>query len=155
MDPRKTPRLVLRFNAPNNGEGDSVAKNPRIRLLKGLENPRKQKGHDQVARRLSKFDTRMAEVRWKTMEERFRANVSLSKFDSCGSPFEDLEPIHAARTSGDTPETSWKHLSSPANVISILDKRNIRFLGNLCLRNLKNLLSSFFIHSNHSNNHRM
>lgn len=66
--------------------------------------------------------------------------VSLSKFDSCGSPFEDLEPIHAARTSGDTPETSCrKHLSSPPrraeNVISSHDKRNVQFLGNFPMRN--------------------
>lgn len=55
----------------------------------------KTKGHDQVARRLSKFDTRLAEVRWKTMEERFhcRSSTAADRRSKISSPFMRLAPL--------------------------------------------------------------
>ena len=132
--PRKTP-LVLRFNASEQWQrgGFSREKSKDPPFEKAGKSP-KTKSHGQVARRLSKFDTRLAEVRWKNGSI---PNVSLLKFDSCGSPFEDLEPIHAAPTTPLKPRGNTSRLRHRS--ISILDKRNIRFLGNLCVRDLENL----------------
>lgn len=106
--PRKTP-LVLRFNTSEQWlGGDSVAKNPRIRLLKRLENPRKQRATAKqlVAYRNStrgwpRCDGRTVPGECFIVEVRqLRIAVRRSRAHSCGSD--------------DTPETSWKHLSPPA-----------------------------------------
>lgn len=134
MDPMDPPENTSRSpiqcvrTMVGRGFGREKSKDPPFE--KAGKSP-KTKSHGQVARRLSKFDTRLAEVRWKNGSI---PNVSLSKFDSCGSPFEDLEPIHAAPTTPLKPRGNTSRLRHRS--ISILDKRNIRFLGNLCVRDL-------------------
>lgn len=99
MDPRKTPRLVLRFNAPNNGEGDSVAKNPRIRLLKGLENPRKQRATTKqlvAYRNSTRGWPRCDGKRWKNGFGRMfhcPSSTAADRRSKISSPFMRLAPL--------------------------------------------------------------
>lgn len=87
--PRKTPRSPIQCVRTMVGRGFDREKSKDPPFEKAGKSP-KTKSHGQVARRLSKFDTRLAEVRWKNGSRRMfhcRSSTAADRRSKISSPF--------------------------------------------------------------------